>query len=111
MNQLSLADMIEFNEKRRVKRRVLASDRMISDLLCYEPGQGTPEHHHIGEDEVFYVVEGRGSITVDGDRIPVEDKSIVFSPEGSKHSISADEGSRLVIMYVRSAGHPPTKKD
>ncbi len=111
METLSLADMIEFTETRRVKKRVLGSDHMVSDLLCYEPGQGTPEHHHVGEDEIFYVVEGKGAISVDGERIPVAAKSIVFAPAGSKHGLSADEGSRMVVMYVRSPGRPPKKKD
>ena len=82
-----LKDLIEFRTERRVKTRVVTSDHMISDLLCYEPGQGTPEHHHIGEDEVFYVIEGSGTITNDGEAIDVEAKSVVFSPAESRRAV------------------------
>lgn len=104
-----LKDLIEFRTERRVKTRVVTSDHMISDLLCYEPGQGTPEHHHIGEDEVFYVIEGSGTITNDGEAIAVDEKSVVFSPAESKHAIAADRGDRLVVLYVRSPGRPKKK--
>ncbi len=66
LGELGLAEMIEGTEKGRVKKRLMALDRMISDLLCDEQVQRSLGHYHLGEDAVFYLIEGRGSITADG---------------------------------------------
>lgn len=105
----SLNDWIEFSEKRRIKKSVVVSPHMKCDLLCYEPGQGTPAHHHVGEDEVFYVVEGKGWVTVDDHTREVSAGHVIFSPDGSVHSMGADDDSRLVIFYTRSPGRPQKK--
>lgn len=104
MNHLSLNDAIEFREARRIKKRIILTEAMSSEILCYEPGQGTAEHHHVKEDEAFFVIEGRGTITVDDAAFDVEANSLVFAPCGSRHGLAADKDSRLVVIYFRSPG-------
>lgn len=103
-NSLSISDLIEFDGDKRIKKKVLYTERMVSDLLCYEPGQGTVVHHHLTDDEAFYVIEGRGTITVGDTAHTVGPTSIVFAPMGEEHGIQADEDSRLVIIYFRAPG-------
>jgi quercetin dioxygenase-like cupin family protein len=104
MNSLSIGDLIEFDAERRIKKKILYTDRMVSDLLCYEPGQGTVVHHHLTDDEAFYVIDGRGTITVGGESHEVGPTSLVFAPMGEEHGIQADADSRLVIIYFRAPG-------
>ena len=42
-NMLSIDDLTEFRESRRIKKRLILTENMTSELLCYEPGQGTHE--------------------------------------------------------------------
>jgi mannose-6-phosphate isomerase-like protein (cupin superfamily) len=104
MNHVSMNDVIEFHETRRIKKRIILTEAMSSEILCYEPGQGTTEHHHVKEDEAFFVIEGRGTISVDDEAFDVKANSLVFAPCGSRHGIAADKGSRLVVIYFRSPG-------
>ena len=104
MNSLSIGDLIEFDADRRIKKKILYTDRMVSDLLCYEPGQGTVTHHHLTDDEAFYVIDGRGTITVGGETHAVGPTSLVFAPMGEEHGIQAADDSRLVIIYFRAPG-------
>jgi quercetin dioxygenase-like cupin family protein len=104
---MSLDDLIEFDADRRVRKRLILSERIEAELVCYEPGQGTVEHHHVGQDEIFYVVEGRGTFEVDGEAIPVAPKSIVFAPAQAKHSIQCADDSRLVLP-ARAAEPKPS---
>ncbi len=72
METLSLDNLIEFDGDRRIRKRLIISDLIESELVCYEPGQSTVEHHHVGQDEIFYIVDGSGTFTVDGEIVPPE---------------------------------------
>ncbi len=109
MNHLSIDDVVEFRTERRIKKRIILTETMSSESLCYEPGQGTAEHHHVKEDEAFFVLEGRGTISVDDERFEVEKHSLVFAPVGSRHGLQADRDSRLVVIYFRSPGRAAAK--
>lgn len=110
MNHISIDNLIEFRTERRIKTRIILTETMSSEILCYEPGQGTAEHHHVKEDEAFFVLEGEGTITVDDDKHDVAAHSLVFAPVGSKHGLQADKGSRFVVMYFRSPGRKAKKE-
>ncbi len=108
-NLLSIKDLTEFREARRIKKRLILTENMTSELLCYEPGQGTAVHHHVKEDEVFYCIEGRGTISVDDDVYQVSANELVFAPVTSRHGIQAADDSRLVVIYFRSPGRKAAK--
>ena len=103
-NLLSIGDLTEFREARRIKKRLILTENMSSELLCYEPGQGTAVHHHVKEDEVFYCIEGSGTISVDDEVYEVTANLLVFAPVTSHHGIQAANDSRFVVIYFRSPG-------
>jgi quercetin dioxygenase-like cupin family protein len=109
MKHLSVDDAIDYRERQRTKQRVIITETMTSELLCYEPGQGTVAHHHVDEDEAFLVLEGRGTISVDDENFAVEKHSLVFAPVGSKHGLQADRDSRMSVIYFRSPGRAAKK--
>ncbi len=109
MNSLTIGDLVEFDAARRIKKKILHTERMVSDLLCYEPGQGTVVHHHLTDDEAFYVIDGRGTITVGAEAHVVGPTSLVFAPMGEEHGIQAAADSRLVIIYFRAPGRKTSR--
>ena len=109
MNALSIRDLIEFDTDRRIKKKILYTESVVSDLQCYEPGQGTVIHHHNTDDEAFYVIEGRGTVSVDEEVYEVGPTSLVFAPMGKEHGIEAASDSRLVIIYFRSPGRKTSR--
>jgi len=104
MQIISIREIEEFAAARRIKKKLFVSERMKSEILFYEPGQGTPEHVHPTEDEIFYVIDGHGTFTVDGETIEAGATSLLFVPAGARHGLSADTGSRFVVMLVRAPG-------
>ena len=106
---LSIGDLTEFRGARRIKKRLILTENLTSELLCYEPGQGTAEHHHVREDEVFYCIEGRGTISVDDDTYEVSANELVFAPVTSHHGLQAADDSRFVVIYFRSPGRSAAK--
>lgn len=105
VQNVNVLDMIEFADKRRVRKKILSDSLLEAELVCYEPGQGTREHFHKNQQEIYYIVEGAGSITIDGETTAVKAGDMVFSPADVPHSIAAAEDERMVMFFVKGPGH------
>jgi mannose-6-phosphate isomerase-like protein (cupin superfamily) len=68
-------------------------------------GRSNPHSHGVSE-EVFYVISGRGKITVDGEEAEIEPGSCIYIPVGEVHQLinTGDE-----TLNVASAASPPWK--
>ena len=63
-------------------------------------------HHHDGEDEFFYVVEGRFLIDLQDRTVELTSRQGFVVPRGVRHRPRAPE--RTVILMVEGAGIVPT---
>lgn len=108
MEHLRIEEAVEFSAAKRIRKKLLGSSRIVAELLCYEPGQSTPVHHHPQQDEVFYVLEGSGRIFTHNENTEketqVEPKSLIFVPSGTQHGLTAD--SRMVVLFFKSPATP-----
>jgi quercetin dioxygenase-like cupin family protein len=100
----NLKDLIEFQPGGKVRKRVFITDKIEMELVCYEPGTSTVEHHHAGQDEIFIIMEGTGTITVGGEPVRVGPGSLVFAPADIKHGIEPDRDARMVMVFVKAPG-------
>jgi quercetin dioxygenase-like cupin family protein len=112
---MNLIDMIEFDQSSRlVRKKMIQSELIVSEIACYEPGQFTKTHVHPNQDEIFYCVEGTGAISfTEREDVPIKPGSIVFIPKGVEHGVDTNGDSRLVIMFTKGPGlpNPRPKKD
>ena len=102
MEHLRIEDIKEFSTEKRIRKRLLGSEKIVAEFVCYEPGQGTPEHVHPKQDEIFYVVEGRGIMIIDGVEIPMEPTSLILVKAREKHGVKTLPDSRLVMMFTKA---------
>ena len=58
-------------------------------------------HHHPAQDEIFFVVKGKGAMTVGDDKIPVKVQSPVYLPASIRHCAPANRDNRLVMMFTK----------
>jgi mannose-6-phosphate isomerase-like protein (cupin superfamily) len=63
-----------------------------------------PRFFHSGYDEVYYVLGGEGTITLDGDAVPLRPGSVAVIPAGVTHALAASQGEELEIVIF---GTPP----
>ena len=56
------------------------------------PGVGIPRHVHAYWDEVIYVLDGGGIVTLNVERVPLQKGATIFVPKGVWHGF---ENSRL----------------
>ncbi len=70
--------------------------------LRAEAGAAVPEHVHDKQAELLYVLEGSGTMTIDGVELPVEVGMGVYIPPGKKHSFKTSAGLTAVQFYTPS---------
>jgi mannose-6-phosphate isomerase-like protein (cupin superfamily) len=102
MKKINVNSLLDFSDEKSV-RKALAHEgsKLDTGLLLYAPGQSTPEHTHKDMDEVFYVVEGEGILTIDGEEFTLKEKDIILSPRGEGHGFFNRSSGNLVVLQVK----------
>ena len=100
-----IQDLAEFSDEKFVRKSLTQSKGIVCDFVCFEPGQTAGFHKHPVQDEIFYVVEGKGIITFeDRDDIPVKPGSVVFTPSGVVHGVQTTHSDRLILLLIKGPG-------
>ena len=77
-----------------------ASTKLSVGLAIWLKGKPDRQQPHL-EDEVYYVISGRGMIQVAGEDRPVKAGSLVFVATGVEHRFhSIDEDLRVLVFWA-----------
>ena len=60
------------------------------------PGQATTRHYHAATEEIYFLLDGRGRMELDGEEREVEPGDAVLIPPGAWHQITASEPLRFL---------------
>ena len=85
-----------------VDREVQGATLAYMGRFAGEPGLSLPTHAHDDSEEVLLVRSGRGTLTIDGERIGVRGGMVVHIPPRTEHSlvVDGDEPLRAVQVYA-----------
>ena len=75
------------------------SDQLALGTQQLPKGSGIPLHRHPDKDEVFYVLEGSGSVTLNEARHSCEKGGTIFIPKNTWHSFSSPD-QELVLLWI-----------
>lgn len=82
-------------------------------LVVLAPGEAPPPHVHDDTEQVFYVLQGQGTLTIgeEGQRHAVKAGDVVRIPPSTLHSIEADGETPLRYLAVDcfTEGRPKTE--
>lgn len=67
-------------------------------LVAPEPDQQQPHEW----DEVYLVLEGRGTLEVEGEEIPVQEGGAIYVKAGAEHRFTGYEGLSLLVIFDKS---------
>jgi mannose-6-phosphate isomerase-like protein (cupin superfamily) len=75
---------------------------MHDDIL--PPGATVGEHPHTDEEEIYFIVEGHGTLILDGREYPVAAGDVSLLRRGHSHGIknSMDGPMRMLVVQVKS---------
>ena len=82
-------------------REYLHTGRQSLAEASLEPGQSTRRHYHASSEEIYLLLEGGGSLEVDGEVAEVGAGDAVLIPPGAWHQLTAgSSGARLLCCCV-----------
>ena len=78
------------------------------DIL--EPGVSIGEHLHQGDEEIYWVLEGEGTFTLDGETFRVSAGDVCLTRDGQRHSLvnSGSSPMRLLVVAAELGGSEPS---
>lgn len=98
MEKINVNDITEI-----MKRKALFTEgTMDSGILFYEPGETMTPHKHLNLDEIFYVISGKGIITIDGEDISIKENDVMLSPHDESHGFTNNGDEKLVILQIKN---------
>jgi mannose-6-phosphate isomerase-like protein (cupin superfamily) len=66
-------------------------------LVAPEPDRQQPH----ADDEVYVVLEGRGTLTIEGDSVELTEGKAAFVPAGADHRFTGYEGLSVLVVFAR----------
>lgn len=79
-----------------------ATEDLNATLLAWPPGQGTPEHVNAERDVLLAVLDGEGTLHLDGQEHALAAGTVVVIPKGCRRKVSAGAaGVRYVTAHLK----------
>jgi quercetin dioxygenase-like cupin family protein len=78
------------------------AERLVAGVVTFPSTGDSEPHSHAIEEEVLYVVSGRGALVCDGERHLLEPGSYVFVPPGVEHFVRNDGEEPITLFYAFS---------
>ena len=105
---VSLQDLTTKSKGKAKASKLVQGNNAYIGLIELEPGASVPVHRDITE-EYLYLLNGKGTITIDGESFDIETGSTVFMPKNAEVSYqNSKEGvSRFIQIF---AGPEPGSK-
>jgi len=76
------------------------SNELTAGIATCPAGDGHLKLHRHTQDEIYYIVSGRGIMTIDGTKHHVGQGAVVFIPGDAEHGIRKSSGDEdLVWLY------------
>ena len=66
-------------------------------LVAPEPDRQQPH----ADDEVYVVLEGRGTLTIEGESVELGEGKAAFVPAGAEHQFAGYEGLSVLVVFAR----------
>jgi len=92
----------------KMQRIVTGGEGGIANVHVARVTTGLPKFFHTGYDEIYYVVSGTGTVTLDQAVYPVRPGTVVVIPAGVLHSLEPNPGQELEFVIF---GAPPIPID
>jgi mannose-6-phosphate isomerase-like protein (cupin superfamily) len=79
----------------------LKGEAKMFNLMTFEPGAGIGEHDHVGNYEIYYILQGKAIAVDDGKDVEVGPGDIVYTADGASHSIrNIGDGPMVMLATI-----------
>ncbi len=98
MKVVKVRDAVAFNPEKLKKVSLFDTDNFFCDVYCFEPGQTQKVHSHADSDKIYYVLEGKGKVTVGDEERELVADEITIAPTGQDHGVVNHTNEKLVML-------------
>ncbi len=98
---IDLNALKEFATEKRVRKVISKTGQLVSEIVCYEPGQSTVAHQHPRQDETFFVIDGCANMNVGGVEYVMPAGSVLSVKSGTLHDVRNLGSERTVVVFVK----------
>ena len=95
----TIAAAEQFNEERFTKVNMIKNKRSAVFLLNFLPGQHMKPHNHPERELYLYVIEGKGTFTIDGRELEVSKGEVIFCDQKEQIGFT-NTGESNVSIYA-----------
>ena len=88
--------------------RTVPNLKIVFRKRAFKPGSGVG-HHVQKEDEIYYVLSGTGTMTLDGKTVDITPGTAVLTRPGSSHSLKQTGSEDLVVLINYEVEPRPAK--
>ncbi|HVF57675.1 MAG TPA: cupin domain-containing protein [Pyrinomonadaceae bacterium] len=88
-----------------VDRTTSSAERCSLAEEILPPGATVGRHHHLETEEIYYILGGRGRMTVGDETREVSAGDAVFIPRGSTHTLENTGAEAMTILLVCGPAH------
>lgn len=99
MELVSINDIQSFQESKVIKKIPIISDQLMSTLLFIGANTNTPKHNHIDFDEIHYIIQGAGEVTIDGESSSVNEGMMILVPKAKPHNFKTEDKQMTVLSF------------
>lgn len=92
-------EVVKDNETYLLKDNRTLKNLVLSSTKLYR-GQSTRGHSHVGQEEVYFFVQGTGMMIVDNEKFRVIAGDVILIPDGAFHRVINDGEMHLVFNCV-----------
>ncbi len=92
-----LPQLARYDEVPLTNVLLFAEEEFRGCLLGFLPGQELPMHRHAHEHEVFDVLQGQGTMYLDGEAVELKAGDTIFVPAGVQHGFKNTSRARWLI--------------
>jgi quercetin dioxygenase-like cupin family protein len=98
MKVIKVSDAVAFSPEKLKKVSLFDTERFFCDVYCFQLGQSQKVHSHDGSDKIYYVLEGRGRVTVGTEERELGAGEITLAPSGEDHGVVNHTDEKLVML-------------
>lgn len=98
------ADHARYDRAKFAKMNLVAGDRLMLGLNCFEPGQLQSTHIHADADKFYLILSGKARMRVGEEIVHAEAGDLIWAPAVVPHGV--EEAMERTVMLVGIAPPP-----
>jgi quercetin dioxygenase-like cupin family protein len=97
----SYADLLDYQEGSIVSRTIIDKPAGTITVFAFDKGQNLSEHT-APYDALVEVIDGTGTITIEGTDYEVSTGQQIIMPQNKPHTVEARERCKMVLIMIRA---------